>query len=35
LAFVNFSLAAMKRMEGKAVVEVVEDATELLIVEPK
>jgi hypothetical protein len=35
LAFVNFLLTATERMEGTPVVEVVEDAAELLMVEPK
>jgi hypothetical protein len=33
LAFVNFSLTAMERMEGTVMVEVVEDAAKVLIVE--
>jgi hypothetical protein len=35
LAFVNFSLTAMERMEGTVMVEVVEDEAKLLIVEPE
>jgi hypothetical protein len=35
LAFVNFSLTVTERMEGTAVVDMVEDMAQLLIVEPE